>query len=435
MSTRHSKPRVLGSGRLSESYGDRGFTVRLWEREPGGVVMLQWGKPAEYESLGYAVRSRDRKGRWDWDMETLARARDAAKDRSASLRIGTSRKEATPEALTVEEAFSLFLDEDTGGTRDLSQSAVRNYRIAEREWVAFLGPDRPWNRILPADVEALAFRVAAKHPSKAQMMVKNLRSVRNWLATKRRMRGLENPTEFFPWEDLSKLIKPKQERYTEAEMEKLLAVRDDIDPRFALMLVIAAEAGPRSKAIRLWMRSHLDAPIRPEPTPEQAPNGWTYLPALKGQEPPLIFLTAFARREIDKALTGYLRELEARWQDEGIDYPMIPGARIADATDKVVRLDQPGADRPIGDNNPKSWLRDAERVAKVKHVTRRGWHGLRRLWTDRVEDTAGLDVAAVAGAWADRTMVERIYRSKSQFGKLSRAREALDKGPENTRKE
>jgi hypothetical protein len=413
------------TGRWSESFGDHGFTVRAWEREPGGIVLLSWGKPPQHRTLGFRVRSVERQKRWGWDADALERAREAAKDQSAALRLGQVRRDAQPLALTVRDGFALFTGDEDGGMPE-SDSARRNYRIAEAEFSARFG-DRVWNTVTPAEWESVVWKAkaAGKH-GKAEMLAKNLRGVHRWLHKKRRMRELLDPLEDFDWKALKKGVKPSRERFSEAEMAKLLKVRDAVDPRFALALVIAAEAGPRSKAIRLWMRSQLDAPLQPEPPEGLAPHGWTFLPALKGQEEPLIFLTAFARAEIERAFAGYLRHLEARWQSDGVDYPMLPGARIADATEKVVGLDQGGALRPIRASAVKDWLTDAEKLAGVAHVHRRGWHGLRRLWTDRVEETAGMDVAAVAGQWADRSMVERIYRRKSQYGKLARAREALE---------
>lgn len=420
-----SKPSLTSAGRWSESFGDRGFTVRAWERNPGENVLLSWGKPVEYASLGFPVRTRDRRGRWTWDADALERAREAAKDKSAALRLGHARDAVQPVDLTVREAFNLFTDEEAGGMPE-SISAQRNYRGAASAFIARFG-DRPWNRVTPAEWEAVIWKAKGegKH-GKAAMLAKSLRAVYRWLRSKRRMKELLDPVEDFDWKALRQGVKPRRERYSEAEMAKLLAVRDEVDPRFALMLVIAAEAGPRSKAIRQWRRSQLDAPLQPAPTKEEAPHGWTFLPPLKGQDEPLIFLSAFARREVEKALTGYLRHLEERYQAEGVDYPMVPGARIGDAKEQVVRLDQGGAMRTMGETKVKDWLQQAEAKAKVKHVEYRGWHGLRRLWTDRVEGKAGLDVAAVAGTWADRSMVERIYRRKSQYGKLAQAREAVE---------
>lgn len=418
-------PRLTSTGRLSESYGDAGCTVRLWERYPGENVMLQWGKPAAYDSLGYPVRVRNKKGKWEWNFEALERGRSAAKDKSARIRLGVIRESVQPEATTVRQAFALFTDEEDGGLPE-SASGRRNYRIAAREFNAKFG-DLVWNTVTPAEWESVIWRAKGEGlHGKAAMLAKNLRAVHRWLVKKRRMKALLDPLEDFEWKALTKGVTPKQERYSEAEMRKILEVRDLVDPRFALMLVMAAEAGPRGKAIRLWRRSQLDAPVLPAPPSDMAPHGWTYLPPLKGQDAPLVFLTAFARREIEKALTGYLRHLEARYQESRVDYPMLPGARIGDAKVKEIHISQVGAYRPAGTSAAKKWMARAESLAGVKHVDWRLWHGMRRLWTDRVEDAAGLDVAAVAGSWADRTMVERIYRNKLQFSKLGRAREVLE---------
>lgn len=423
------KPRLTKAGKWSESYGDHGFTVRVAERAPGENALLAWGDPVEYQALGYPVRGRDPRNRWAWDMEALERARNAARDKSAARRLGQARKDALePTPLTVRQAFALFTAEEGGGMPD-SDSARRNYDTAAREFGDRFG-DAPWNTVTPAEWEGVIWKAkaAGKH-GKAEMLAKNLRGVWKWLRRKRRMKELLDPLEDFEWSKLKEGVKPRQERYSEEETRRLFAVRDEVDPRFALALVMAAEAGPRSKALRLWRRSQLDAPLLPAPPEGLAPHGWTFLPPLKGQEEePLIFLTAFSRREIDKALSGYLADLEARYQADGVDYPMLPGARIQDARPRVVRVGQSGADRPLGASNLKTWMARAEERAGVRHVSYRLWHGLRRFWTDRVEEAAGLDVAAVAGSWADRTMVERVYRRKSQYGKLEKARQVLEPG-------
>jgi integrase len=424
------KPRLAASGLLRESFGRRPYKVQLVEREPGGIVSLAWGRPRSFEALGYAVRRPDRRRGWAWDDRALSLARAAAEDRHALWRMGQLRADVVaPVDLTLGAAWALFLDEDRGGL-PASASARRNYRLSSREWTSHLGAGIAWNKITPADVEGVIRRVGKDTPAKAEMMAKNLRGLYLWLRRKRRMKELEDPLgEDFDWSALRAGLETRQERYTSAEVAKLLEVRDEIDPRFALMLVMAWETGARSAALRTWRRSMLDAPMTPPPTPEQAPHGWTVLPALKGQGEPVAFLTVFARAEIDKALLGYLAELEGEYQRSGRDYPMLPGARLGDKTRAVVGLSQSGAYRVIAESAVKDWLRDAEKRAGVRHVAHRGWHGVRRLWTDRVESVAGLDVAAVAGGWVDRTMVERIYRSKSQHDKLARARRALEGEP------
>jgi hypothetical protein len=413
----------------SEGVGERPNTVRVREeRAPGDAVYLRWTNPdgtAGYQSLGYGVR--DARGRFDPDVRR--RALEAGRDKSAELRIARLREQTVaPARLTVGQAWDRYTDAERGGLPE-SYSARRMYRAAAVAWTNYIGAARPWNSITPAEVEALAFKLKAEGtPAKAESFVRVLRACHYWLKRKAGFRGLENPTETFDWRRLRAGTKPRRPRYSEAEIRALLAVRDQVDPRFALFLALVVHSGARGTAVRTAWRSAVDQPLEVAPAPEQAPAGWIVMPALKGQAPVPVFLTRFARRELDKAFAGSLRELEDRYQERGVDYPLFPASRKLSFGQPVAPALDPWSYRTIGPSTPKQWLADAERAAGVEHVEHRAWHGLRRAWSDRIYAAAGLDVVTSAGGWADRTIPERVYLDTLKHRDRDAARRALEPG-------
>jgi hypothetical protein len=415
------------AGYWSVATGRRPYTVRVRE-EPGrrgANVVLRYTDPATgtptTDTLPFGVRDGER-----LVPERVRAAIEAGEKRSRELGLGILRAATSPRRLTWGEAWAAFLDPRSGGL-PASVSAQRNYRRASVVWLNAIGRDTPYNAPRPNEVAAVLWDVKASGtPTAAEMHAKVLRTLHRWLTERAGYDDLKNPLRGLDWKKLRAGIQPRRGRYTPAEVERLLSVRTHptLDPRFALMILAAVHTGARSAALRRMMRSGLDCPLAPAPTQEQAPHGWLLLPPLKGQDPPLVFLTSTLRAELDAALAGHLAAYEARWQTERIDYPLIPGGKLVGG---VVPLRAAGHE-PIGENDPKEWLAAAERLADVEHVTHRAWHGLRREWTDTVEERAGLEVTAVAGQWSDTSMVEKVYRSKTQFGKLAKAREAVEEG-------
>lgn len=437
------KPRLTRSGLLAESYGRRPYTVTLREeKEPGANVVLDYTDAAGRRlkpSLGYAVRMKAGRSRWSWDWEALERARGAAEDRSAELRLGQLRKETEPLRLTVGQAFALYHDEDRGGLPP-SMTAIYRHRFARREWERWLGKDTPWNSVQPADVKALLqrFKDRGMAPS-ARELLKNLRACYNWLRKMRGMRHLSDPTEPIEMKWVMAGHVPRRPRYTPDQAAAIVRVRDEVDPRFALMVALMDDSGARREALRLTMRSDIDAPLDLPPGELDAPYGWILLPALKGQDRPLVFLTAFQRRELTRALTGYLGELERIYQEEGTDFPLFPAARVRGTATGVIhpapvkdeegrwRPGQHRAYQPISRARSREWLIEAEKRAGVEHVDGRGWHGLRRAVSDYLEEATDLATLTTAMGWSSQSVPEQIYLEKKRMSKRSRAREAMEK--------
>ena len=157
------------------------------------------------------------------------------------------------------------------------------------------------------------------------------------------------------------------------------------------------------------------------------PTGWVLFPALKGQRAPLHLLTAFERRELELAFAGYLRDLEAQWEEDRIDYPLFTGARLADKNEKVVGLDQRRALSCADAKVFLDWLRDAERRAGVEHVKGRSYHGIRRTVSDLLYEELGMDGLTTALGWANRSTPEQIYVDHRRMPDRVRAREAMER--------
>jgi integrase len=400
------------------------------EREPGSNVLLDYtvaGGARRKPTLGFPVR-RQIGRRWEWDDDALERARDAADDRSASLRLARMREEVlTSATLTFAAAVDLFTD-PVNGALPKDERTARGYVRNLTRWMVAFGADTPWNRITPAMVQArVRERVRAGQVPQALNEARVLRILTRWLRGPARIRGLDDPMEGFPWKKLGESHTPKRPRYTRDDLAAIVKVRREVDPRFALYLALMDDSGARSKAVRIVMRSAVDFPLDRPPSPDDAPHGWILFPALKGQKAPLHLLTAFERRELDIAFAGYLKDLEARWQAERVDYPLFPGARLADKKLQVIGIEQGGALRRADATVVSDWLRDAEKLADVPHVRGRGYHGIRRTVSDLLYEELGMDGLTTALGWSTRATPEQIYVDHRRMPDRVKAREAMER--------
>jgi len=435
-----SKPRVTESGLLAESFGRRPHTVTLREeKEPGSNVILDFtsAEGRMKPSLGYPVRTgTGRRMAWDWDK--LEQARQAAEDKAATLRLGQLRKETTEDRMTVGSAFALYHDPDRGGVRG-AKSTISSHRDARAKWEAWLGKDTPWNSVTEADVEGMLqkYRDRGMIPTAVNCLQK-LRACFNWLRKKKKLKHLDDPTESIELREVSAGHRANRPRYSPEEAKQIVAVRDRVDPRFALMVALMDDSGARREALRRTWRSDINHPLDYDPG-EQAPYGWILLPSLKQQERPTAYLTAFQRREIDRALSGYLKNLERLYQEHGTDYPLFPSARCGAMNEPTIRV-TPGRDKdgvwraaqrnaytPISATSTNTWMRNAEKLAGVPHVYWRAWHGLRRAVSDYLEEETDLATLTTALGWSSQNVPEQIYLEKGKSTKRGRARDAMEK--------
>lgn len=425
------KPQLTKTGLLAESFGKRPYVVTLREeKEPGANVILDYtphGSPRRKPSLGYPVRTAHRGG-WKWDAAALERARERAADKSAELRLNKMRAEVLePEIVTFGQAVALYTDPKQGGL-PRHPTTEAHYRRHLRTWTGIFGADTPWGQLRPAAVirRAQDLEEDGQVP-RALAEGRVLRVLVRWLRGPAQVEGLKDLMAGFPWKRLTDKHQPRQPRYTREQLAGIVKVRHDVDPRFALYFSLMDDSGARSKAIRILTRSMVDAPLDLPPTPEEAPFGWILFPALKGQRNPLHLLTAFERRELELALTGYLKELESLWLQERTDYPLFPGVRLRDRKGLVVDVGQPRAYQHVGATAFYRWLHDAEEKAGVPRREGLGFHGVRRTVADLLYEEMGIDGVTTAMAWSSRATPEKIYVDRRRMPDRVRAREAMER--------
>jgi integrase len=423
------KPQLTDRGLLAESFGRRPFVVTLREeKEPGSNVILDYTLDGKRKkpTIGYAVRTASGK-RWIWNDAALERAREAAEDRSAELRLHRLRADVLDTAtLTFGQAVALYTNQKTGGVPTRPQT--RQYYLKHlRTWTRLFGHDTPWNQIKPAAVLAHVREMEhGGHVPGVMNEARVLRACVRWLRGPAGIEALKDPMVGFPWKRLRDAHTPHRPRYTPEQLAAIVKVRHDVDPRFALFLALVDDSGARSKAVRMLWRSMVDMQLDQPPTAHEAPNGWLVFPALKGQRAVLHLLTAFERRELGAAFDGYLSKLEAAWLEERSDYPLFPGARLRDKKDGVIDPNQGRAYQAADPTLFADFLKDAEALAGVAHVRGRGFHGARRAVSDHLMGALGLDGLTTAMGWSSRTTPEQIYVDRRRMPDRVAAREAME---------
>lgn len=418
-------------GLWSIETGERPFTVRVREdKARGSNVVLDYRGPdgkRRVQTVRPPFSIRDERGRMDDEMAALAE--NAGKRKSAELRLGVLEQETEPERLTVGAAFARYMDPARGGmprspARRRAYTRARDSLFAHLEHGGGAGAHTPWNRLSPADVWAwlVVYRDRGMY-STAIAHAKCLNALSNWLRKKARLKGLEHPTEGLEWKALSLGHTPRRERYTPAELERLDAVRREVDPRFALMFALMYDSVVRIGEVGALHRSQIDARVDRPPPLEMAPHGWVLYPGVKGQRARLDFLTEYQREAFAEAFAGYLREMEARWQEHGTDYLLFPGHKLKRGR---IPPERPSVVRPVAHTRRREWLAQAEERASpsVPHREWKAWHAVRRASSDHVFGATDLATLTAAGGWESQATPESIYLDERRYEQMARATEA-----------
>lgn len=176
-------------------------------------------------------------------------------------------------------------------------------------------------------------------------------------------------------QELGIIHKVSKPRHSEQETSNLIVALPRAEPRLAVMLDTGMEL--RGGQVRRAMRSALDLG-------RVGAYGLGRLTIHGTETKPgeTVDLHPEMRERIDYAVTeGYLRELEAAFQERKIDdYHLFPGNRMSQG---VVRLDSYLArPRAVSKRSALGWFHDLERIAGVEHVEGRSFYGLRRVLTD-----------------------------------------------------
>lgn len=402
----------------SHSVGRYGATVTIREPRPGAPLRWDYregGKRKRPEVDPRTVVRTDPDG--PVDPVLAERAKDLCERKAATLTLEPLRRATEPERLTVGLAFALYHDPRRRAL-PASREARTHHATSRTFWTAALGDETPWDAVPPADVwgALLGLREKGRVPT-AEKRLANLRTLYRWLRDRMGYDTLRDPTRGLEKRQLLAGHQPRRPRYTATEVEALVASAPAFGERFALFTTLLADSGARAVQVRLAMRSGLDAELEPRPPKDHAPHGWLVLPAVKGQDPMVTYLTHRERAAVDAALATYLAEWEAQWQAEQVDYPLIPGGR----TDRML-LPEPISDKALR----KVWPA-LEKAAGIESRSRRTFHGVRRSWSDDIEESEGLDTVTAAGGWSRRETVEGIYLSKRRFGHLEKARRRREK--------
>ncbi|GAB1345052.1 tyrosine-type recombinase/integrase [Gemmatimonas sp.] len=210
-------------------------------------------------------------------------------------------------------------------------------------------------------------------------------------------------------EDLQKYVaaqhggdvpEPERPRHTLDEVRRILRTAPSMDARVDLVLQLGAEY--RSGQVVRAMRSQLD-------TTEH-----TFL--VKGRGKKLgttVMLTSGQQASVHRALSGYLRQLEAAYLAKEIaDYPLFPSGRLRKGEAYVARH---ATAAPIHKRTMNDRFHAVEIAAGVTPVPGRAFYGVRRTLLDAAVE-AGLSEEALQehGGWSNSRTPRDIYRDKQR---------------------
>lgn len=386
----------------------------------GRMLTLRWRGPKNWKRrvLGRLLE-RDQKG--EPLAHSIAWAVNEAKRKSVALSDGKDEpKKAVAMPFTIGETCWAIIDKKTGKYPHDSPFRKELLRAVDYAGIVW-GTETPW-RELDEDswVELLRRRLEGllKQGRKAvrttEITVSRLITVTKWL---RRTRRIPMDAALPPDDWKAQIVvhwkgetgskrdpQPSQPRHTLAELRRILAVLDRIEPRVGLLIALGAEY-------------RLGQVVRARRSDLNVEQGQLTVEGSGHKAGEIIDLTPRQVSAVLFALSpaGYLGTLEAAFQKKGADYLLFPGGKMTSyrvaqrSFGKGARLGAPLNRRTIGKH-----FRDAETLAKVKHVDGRGPYGLRRQNVDAAlaEGVSELGLKA-AGGWASMKIPTEIYAEKS----------------------
>ena len=235
---------MTASNRWSYSVGERGLNrVRVFEHPKTGVLYMEYRERDQRTGRlrRHAVSTRHRDKRLAiqqaQDVANQLAVQDASATSVPTLRtlFDIYEREVTPTKGTATQghdrrAMAMF--------QRLFGSQRRASTLTRRDWDHFVH-ERRHGRIGP-DPDRL--RPVGSRQIQYDLLL--LRAVLNWAVGARLLEA--NPLAGFP---LPRERNPHRPRIDHETYEKLLAVADQVDPRFKLALVLAHETGHRQQAV------------------------------------------------------------------------------------------------------------------------------------------------------------------------------------------
>lgn len=396
--------------------GEYSNTVTAIERtDRGRTVEVRWWVPAlkrfQRRSLGFGIR--DANGSIVPELEQQAvRQTQSMYDALRAGRSPLQSPDSEEGPLALKAGFDLATTVPTG-LYVVESDHLKDVRRAARDILDIIGrtargEPRTWDTLNNASARELWLGLARRYKATEQggaawteRCVVVLIQVSQWLAGEERIaralvmkKGWRDQLRR-EWEQYTgSRITKSTPRHSEEEIRKIFAALDhpDVDPRIALAIELGAEA--RLGQVSRLMRSDVDlSPVGAFSLGRVVVNGSGKKLGVTRD------LTPEERAAIDRALNGYLRDLEDVYQG-GLreDYPMLPAGRLRydvapsrvprkgkDIT-PVRRAKLSTSQFPIDRRTLNDLFHDLERSAKVNPVPGRGWYGIRRRAADVYED-------------------------------------------------
>lgn len=357
----------------AESFGFYGSTIRIAEREPGGVLYLFWvdnSGTQRKRSLGHRDRARGKK-----QAKELAR------------QIGQQPAETEEERgpLTLSQGIALAFDPSRGMYPTETRHSREARKLAERG-AKILGEELPWTELTPGKIQYLV-RVLAKGSKDgrgartAEYMCDMLYGVANWLrqeelipesaATPKRNWKVRLKQE---WQAITgATVEPSRPRHTVEEVAALFQALPGADPRLRLLVELAAELRA-GQAVRAKRSDLVLEPVGGFGLGRFIVHG-------RGKKHgEVVDLHPELRALVDEELSsGYLRDAEAAYREGRIkDYYLFPAGRLKGGRALVERATK----QPLGSTAIRDMFRALEKTAGVDHQPGRSFYGLRRQATD-----------------------------------------------------
>lgn len=408
----------------SESFGVYGATIRVAEREPGGVLYLLW-LDNEGKQQKRSLRHRDRKQGKKQALE-LANAMASVANGGAVVTL-RPEPEKSDEPLTLARGVRMAFDPEHGLYPGRTRHARQAKTLAERA-VAILGKRLTWGELTPGKILFLV-RMLARDSRKgegarsAEYTCVTLYAIASWL----RGEGLIPETAALPrpgWKAKLKeewrvatgrRVECHQPRHSVDEVKAIFAALPQGDPRLRLLVELAAElrAGQAVRGKRSDL--HLD-------DTGGFGLGRFVIHGAGKKHGEVVDLHTELRALVDEVLSaGYLAQAEAAFQRQGIDdYFLFPAGKLRRGSAPLERVTR----QALGTTAIRKMFVAVEAIAGVGHVEGRAFYGLRRQATDLAPEFASdARVLNRLSGHLDSATRERVYQEKENRRVRARAAE------------
>lgn len=417
-------PRRKKVQRWTFSAGERGYTVKVCERQPGGVLYAQVYDPARGYQVYISLKHRDK-----------TRAQQYARDEAEKLRQG--RSHILSGIVTVGQVLDLYVHHRMPKKKS-AKSRAEDLRRAEL-WKRVLGPDTPVSQVTidrwesfaakrgsgAIDAHGAAIKLADREAVGPQTVAHEGRFLRAVFYWAMRWRTEHGPLlTFNPLGapapgvksafELPKNPTPKRPIVSDSRFERVRGVADRV------LMQARSKTSPTAVQVAT-------APRRNGSGGEKPVQRWmerSYLPELLD----LHWETGHRRGAIlDLRYNDLVWESGAivaiRWRPVKHDQQAetIPISMRARAALERIIAARPGIGslplfpslrdraKPMSSKTADEWLVEAEELAKVEKQDGGLWHPYRRGWATKRKHLPDVDVAA-AGGWKRIEVMKQSYQ-------------------------